>query len=122
LFKLHPDFDAAIAQILLVSPENTVVVLIAEKIFEWNEAIFTRIKSALEAAVVASTVSVTLEAADASLEMDQAAVGNLVARFLAKLRFVSYNYYADLLLTAHVVLDTFPYGGKKRSEPSSDFE
>ena len=47
LFKLHPDFDETLANILIHSPDNTVLVLVAEIIEEWNVVIYDRILAAL---------------------------------------------------------------------------
>jgi predicted O-linked N-acetylglucosamine transferase (SPINDLY family) len=107
LFKLHPDFDEALVDIILTSPENTVIVLIAEKISEWNDTIYERIRDVLESRMKMKEMGMNeVNTTDASTY--EATLND----FMGKLRFVSYNYYSDLLISARVVLDTFPYGGK----------
>eukprot|EP01041_Mallomonas_annulata_P002643 gene2643-5185_t len=89
LFKLHPDFDSVVVQILLQAP-HAYVLLIREAVSEWNEIIWNRIKQAV-----------------LNIVEDVQSGGDVLRR----IRFVPYELYSDALLQASVVLDTFPYGG-----------
>ena len=87
LFKLHPRFDAIVGD-LLAADRSAVVLLVAEREPAWNAAAVARITAAL------------------------AARGGLgAADVVARVRLVDYWSYVHALGHAHVVLDTFPYGG-----------
>ena len=107
LFKIHPVFAAAVADILIAtrngsSDGSTVsVVFVSESVWEWNEAIFSNVATALRSRMMIGDID------KASADHSSA-----VAACLARLRFAHYHLYVDLLLSATVVLDTFPYGGK----------
>ena len=117
LFKLHPDFDETLANILIHSPDNTVLVLVAEIIEEWNVVIYDRILAALIFLLESGTLENQFEKNPISgdfdpknaIELDKSLIA---ADIIKKLRFVSYDRYSDMLLLSTVILDTYPYGGK----------
>ena len=117
LFKLHPDFDETLANILIHSPDNTVLVLVAEIIEEWNVVIYDRILDALIFLLESGTLENQFEKNPISgdfdpknaIELDKSLIA---ADIIKKLRFVSYDRYSDMLLLSTVILDTYPYGGK----------
>lgn len=121
LFKLHPDFDETLANILIHSPDNTVLVLVAEIIEEWNVVIYDRILAALISLLESGTLENQFEnqfeknpiSGDfdpkKTIEFDKPLTA---ADIIKKLRFVSYDRYSDMLLLSTVILDTYPYGGK----------
>jgi len=126
LFKLHPDFDAALVAIMQQSPANAVVVLVTEDITAWNQRIYDRllVKAASMlhgdlpppgTAADNTTSTSTTTSTSSSSEQDDAVQASRRAnarRLLdAKLRFVNFASYADLLGAMSVALDTFPYGG-----------
>lgn len=123
LFKLHPKFDEVLAGILISSPENSLVVLISEKINDWNEVIYDRIYNHI-INLLNSTYSIDNDISITSnyttikgLHLGSSKLSpphKLITRadlIIKKLRFLNYDYYGDLLRAASVVLDTFPYGG-----------
>ena len=65
------------------------IVLIREKFTHWNGIIFNRLKQRFH------------ELYDHDIAMN----------LLERIRFVSMDYYLDVLIQARLVLDTFPYGG-----------
>ena len=91
LFKLHPDFDVVIVNLLryFASEDKThtmYLVLVKEDLLSINERIFQRLSSLI-----------------AEGEREEA---------MSRLRFVNYaSHYHLILSKARVVLDTFPYGG-----------
>lgn len=113
LFKLHPMFDDAAAEILVRSfllGENVYLVLVAEKIKEWNAAIYDRLLAAIERIWVAESS----HAVDVGSSLPSELTASALARLKQRVRFVSYSpgYHALLEHPAtRVVLDTFPYGG-----------
>ena len=117
LFKLHPDFDETLANILIHSPDNTVLVLVAEIIEEWNVVIYDRILAALIFLLESGTLENQFEKNPIrgdfdpknAIELDKSLIA---ADIIKKLRFVSYDRYSDMLLLSTVILDTYPYGGK----------
>ena len=101
LFKLHPEFDEILISILysafhsheLQGRKSTVyIVLIAERIYEYNHHIMKRLRDFLIARDSALTVQQQEE-------------------LLMRIRFVHLDAYYRLLPFARAVLDTFPYGG-----------
>jgi hypothetical protein len=122
LFKLHPNFDVVLAGILISSPENSLVILIAEKINDWNQFIYDRIYNRvidLLKGTFSIDSNITITSHDTSitrLYLDNSEIPQfkLLAHadsILKKLRFLNYDFYGDLLQAATVILDTFPYGG-----------
>jgi len=100
LFKLHPLFISALAEILVKSHHYSpliYVVMVAEKLDSWNEIVFARLRAAIASAVRAG------DGASSDIEA-----------IVARIRFVSYEpgYYLLLHTQSTVLaLDTFPYGG-----------
>ena len=111
LFKLHPSFDEAMAGVLLDSPSNTVLVLVAERIGEWNELIYNRLQERVTAVVLSRMMSVKEKNMTETSRDPYDVRGDTVAA-MSKLRFVSYSFYGRLVQLATVVLDTYPYGGE----------
>ena len=116
LFKVHPSFDEAMAGVLIDSPWNTVLVLVAEKIGEWNEVIYKRLQERVTATLLSRMLSMQekkltdlnlIEPNGVPLDVSEQAVAAM-----SKLRFVSYSFYGKLVQLATVVLDTYPYGGE----------
>ena len=143
LFKMHPDFDEALAGILMGTPDNVVLVFVAEKLGEWNEIIYERLLLRVTALVLKETQSdiqtqtqsdiltqTQTPSSDGSyltsnvesenfrhgdVEGDREGVVSVrAAGYMGKVRFVSYAHYSDFLLLAEAVLDTYPYGGTLR--------
>ena len=134
LFKLHPDFDKAVANIVLYSERNSFVVFVTEFVSSWNDIVFRRLSHAIDLIYQDLLESGNLPIADQSsseVALDPAAPvsddsmtsprtilhsGNryyALSEYLAKIRFVHYGEgYVDAIESATVVLDTFPYGGK----------
>jgi len=122
LFKLHPNFDVVLAGILILSPETSMVILIAEKINDWNQLIYDRIYNRV-IDLLKGTYNIDSNIADTShdtsitrLHPDNSETPQfkLLAHadlIIKKLRFLNYDFYGDLLQVATVILDTFPYGG-----------
>jgi hypothetical protein len=122
LFKLHPNFDVVLAGILISSPENSMVILIAEKINDWNQLIYDRIYNRVidllkgiynidsDIADTSHDTSITRLHPDNS-ETPQFKLLAHADLIIKKLRFLNYDFYGDLLQVATVILDTFPYGG-----------
>lgn len=122
LFKLHPNFDDVLAGILISSPEHSMVVLISEKIYDWNQFIYDRIYNRV-VDLLNSTFSIDNNVAMTSndpttigLYLDNSEISHLqlfaqAKLVVKKLRFMNYDFYGDLLRLATVILDTFPYGG-----------
>ena len=79
---MHPTMDRALLNILLSTPNNTYIVLVAEKDVKINISILDRLKSVFN---------------DENL--------------LKRIKFLDYSYYQDIIKYSTCVLDTFPYGG-----------
>lgn len=127
LFKLHPDFDIAVARILLESPETSAVVLITERISEWNEIIYERILTAVKQQLrIRETRGRSMsntaerqqgeEETEVRLSTEEEIEAVAVSVVSKKLKYVSYARYTELLQIAAVALDTFPYGGERERE------
>lgn len=106
LFKIHPMFTDTVAELLVRTPvgesgnegdiESVLfsVVFISESVHEWNEEILQAIGKSVRA----------------QLAMLQEPAARL-DECLSRVKFVHYNFYVEALLSATMVLDTFPYGG-----------
>lgn len=81
LFKLHPDFDEAVKNILLQNP-TTFVIFIFESSVAWNRIAMQRLA--------------------------RSATGS---DMMNRVRLGAYSKYFKLVRHASVILDTFPYGG-----------
>lgn len=111
LFKLHPTFDRAIAELLQMEFSDTAatsemgskyIVFIAESLDELNVIVFNRMVAALH-----------VQLSDREAHRGDAANENRARElFHQYVRFIGYEHYYALLRSARVVLDTFPYGGK----------
>lgn len=114
LFKLHPDFDEALAGVLAQSPDNTVLVLVAEKLGEWNQIIYDRLLDSVTALLLRKTETGSNISSDSEIfdSMRREEASFRAAAYMQKIRFVTYEHYSDFLLLSEVVLDTYPYGGK----------
>jgi len=107
-YKLHPDFLATVADLLVQTDTQlstpVAVVFIAERgSVEFNEDVILQIQAALQTRM-RHVLALT------GIERDTA-VADAVLRLLARVQFHSYNSYFALLASAAVILDTFPYGG-----------
>jgi protein O-GlcNAc transferase len=93
LFKFHPDFDAAVAQILLADPRGRFVIIHASST---SSGLLNTTLARLHAALLAAGVG--------------PAIGRNSRRVLV-LPHQSFDNYLRLCASADVLLDTFPFGG-----------
>lgn len=99
LFKIHPEFIDTIAQLLVMlnnSNNNGIyyIVFVAEKIIDWNDAIYRQLKEAYK-----------------NINERQLLFHKTANAQPLKVRFIHLSLYRQLVVSATVVLDTFPYGG-----------
>ena len=97
MFKIHPSFQRAVVQILMKSPESKVV-MIAEDFDPITQEIYESFQRTVYELVKMTTLPV---------EKVDEWCNNVMSRLL----FVEYAAYADYIVNAKVILDTFPYGG-----------
>jgi len=105
LFKLQPAFDEALVRLLyqtnVVDKEQLHLVLIAEKLADWNALIFERLRAHIK--LVLSTCGNKAQEEEEEEE----------DLLLSRIHFINYASYYEVLShpATRVVLDTFPYGG-----------
>lgn len=93
LFKIHPTFDEIVYRILLdtsvgvggSNAANYYIVFFSEAQSKWNAVIYERLLSLF------------------SVQRHP--------EFINRVKFVHFHHYTDLIISATVILDTFPYGG-----------
>jgi hypothetical protein len=103
LFKLHPLFDRAVAQILTADPSALIVLSRTGKQRVWEEKFRSRLVRSVTTHWAASC-------------QDEASNGRClsVETLLRRILFVNqmkHEHYNALLCTMDVTLDTFPFGG-----------
>jgi predicted O-linked N-acetylglucosamine transferase (SPINDLY family) len=80
--------DHALKEILLSTPEDAFIVLVAERDMKINILIWNRLKSVFN---------------------DD--------KLMKRIKFLDFSYYQDIIKHSRCVLDTFPYGGKVSTQP-----
>lgn len=128
LFKVHPEFDDIIADLLLQiveltaapatsttsedvdadSATSTYIVFIAESLDALNVLVYERMLAALQLKL--RSTAPTFSPSETTQEDSRA--HKLFHRYV---RFIGYDHYYTLLRSARVVLDTYPYGGETHS-------
>ena len=145
LFKLHPDFDAALATLLLtqsalpfkafnrhkksvdIEDDNIYIVLFSERMHEWNEIVFKRLRDRLNKMIFVllgqgndedfADLSFVPSSSSTLTNFYSTEGANIIEeeldRLMSRIRIVGYTKYHRLLghPATRVVLDTFPYGG-----------
>lgn len=107
LFKFHPTFIQALAQILMQLSGNMYIVVVTESNYHWNEIFYEKIRR-----------EVIQELNDDKYLNSSASSDEKVLKTLSRLIFMHYDHYYVVLKNAQVTLDTFPYGGCLTSHDS----
>lgn len=121
-YKLQPDFDDVVSDILLHDP-CSVVVLMGGTISTWNNLVSVRMASHITAKITErvengritftgdSGVDEILLKASGLPNLD---IGTLTSKLMNRIIVIpqrSHESYLEMLARADVIVDTFPYGG-----------